>query len=324
MIIRFIVHHPYVVDAVCLLLPLLIVWLGWRLSRRRKLLGYVCCLVGLVTLLTYAYGRYVGASQLEVRRVEFASADLPDAFDGYRIVQFSDAHVGSFIGGREDYLQRAVDSINAQKADAVVFTGDLQNISYDEIEPFKALLGSIQSRDGIYSVLGNHDYAEYIGPTDDPAVIDRQLGGSVGIHHDMGWRLLRNGWHRVRRDSACIYIAGMENDGEGRFPQLGNHNTALRGISRRDFVVMLEHDPSSWRRRILPHTHVQLTLSGHTHGGQMSLFGWSPACLRYKEYDGLYYMGPRAINVSRGIGGVLPFRLGAPGEIVVITLLKKK
>ena len=115
----------------------------------------------------------------------------------------------------------------------------------------------------------------------------------------------------------------MANDGDGRFPQLGNHNQALWGISRDEFVVMLEHDPSSWRRRILPHTHVQLTLSGHTHGGQINILGWSPARLRCRECQGLYQGGGRALYVSRGIGGVVPFRLNCPAEITVITLRKK-
>ena len=156
----------------------------------------------------------------------------------------------------------------------------------------------------------------------DPFAVNEQLGRSRGIHDEMGWHLLCNSWQKIRRDSAFIVIAGMENDGEGRFPKLGKHNMALQGLSRNDFIVMLEHDPTAWRRRLLPHTHVQLTLSGHTHGGQFSIFGWSPPSLRYPESGGMYYAGNRALNVSTGIGGVIPFRLGVPGEIVVITLKK--
>ena len=127
----------------------------------------------------------------------------------------------------------------------------------------------------------------------------------------------------MRRGNDSIVIAGMENDGEGRFPQLGNLGNALYGVKRSDFIVMLEHDPSSWRRKILPKSHTQLTLSGHTHGMQFSLFGWSPMSLLGKECMGLYRIGDRALYVSKGLGGVIPFRFGATGEIVVIKLKKK-
>ena len=140
----------------------------------------------------------------------------------------------------------------------------------------------------------------------------------------MGWHLLNNSHYRIRRDSAAIYIAGMENDGEGRFPQLGDIRLALSGLNRQSCVIMLEHDRTSWRRRILPHSHCQLTLSGHTHGGQFSLFGLSPVMVNYSESAGMYYAGDRALYVSTGVGGVVPFRVGVKPEIVVITLKKKK
>jgi predicted MPP superfamily phosphohydrolase len=321
--VKFIVHNVYLIDWLCLLLPCLFIIVAWFIRRRHQRWAAAIGIFSVAAMLTYVYGRYYDAMQLEVRHVEYASADLPEAFDGYRIVQFSDIHVGSMNGRRQELLRRTVDSINAQHPDAVVFTGDLLNASADEAEPHRQLLSTIKAPDGIYSVLGNHDYAEYIDKSD-PAVVNEQLGRSRAIHYELGWHLLCNAWSKIRRDSASIVIAGMENDGEGRFPQLGDHNAALYGLGRDVFVVMLEHDPTSWRRRILPHTHVQLTLSGHTHGGQLNLFGWSPASLRYHEHDGMYYVGERALNVSKGVGGVIPFRLGAKGEIVVITLKSKK
>ena len=145
----------------------------------------------------------------------------------------------------------------------------------------------------------------------------------MSTEDDLGWYLLNNGYHRIRRGEENIVIAGMENDGEGRFPQLGNITSALIGLNRQSFVIMLEHDPTSWRRKILPHSHCQLTLSGHTHGGQFSLFGLSPAMFSYREHYGMYYAGDRALNVTSGLGGVVPFRFGTPPEIVVITLKKK-
>ena len=292
--------------------------------RRRKWLRWLPMVPVALGWFAFLWGTYIEFGQLEVVRVDFASSDLPDAFDGYRIVQFSDAHVGTYTGCRSDILRRAVDSINAQHADVVVFTGDLQNKEPEEIAAQKAQLSRIKARDGIFSVLGNHDYTMYTD-LDDPIDIGRNQGNTEGFQLDLGWQLLKNSHRYIRRDSSRIVIAGMENDGEpgGRFPQKGDVNAALSGVRRSDFVVMLEHDPTCWRRKILPHCHAQLTLSGHTHGGQLQLMGWSLASLRYREVEGMYYAGPRALYVSKGLGGVVPFRLGAKPEIVVITLHKK-
>ena len=297
--------------------------MGLLLKKRRK--GeHIGWSIALLIVLVYAYGTFVGFNKLEVKHLVLTFDDLPEQFDGYRIVQFSDAHVGTLVGVRADILRRAVDSINALRADAVVFTGDLQNKQPSEVEPHLQLLGSIRARDGVFSVLGNHDYCVYIRD-DDPFLHSAQMGRTVDVHQKMGWKLLTNSRQRLRRDSASLVIAGMENDGQGdRFPKLGNINSTLYGVSRDEFVVLLEHDPTAWRRLILPHCHAQLTLSGHTHGGQFELFGWSPASFIYREYEGLYRVGNRQLYVSRGIGGVVPFRFGAAGEIVEITLKRAK
>lgn len=298
----------------------LTIFLLCRRTRRRwiRLLALLFVLAGWYVLL---YGTFVGVNQLRVRHVEYASPDLPPSFDGYRIVQFGDAHVGTLTGWRRPLLERAVDSILAQHPDLIVFTGDMQNKVPEEVEPFVPILSKLKAPDGICSVLGNHDYPEYVDANDFEK--DCALGKAMLIQQDMEWNVLSNGWHRIRRGQESIVIAGMENDGEGRFLQLGNIHSALIGLSRQTYVVMLEHDPSSWRRRILPHSHCQLTLSGHTHGGQFSLFGWSLASLRYREYSGMYYVGDRAMFVTGGLSGVVPFRFGTPPEIVVITLKKK-
>lgn len=276
-----------------------------------------------VLVIAYGYGSTVGFSQFEVRRVELAFDDLPPAFDGYRMVVWSDAHVGTLVGSRQHILQRCVDSINAQQADMVAFVGDLQNMRPEEIVPHVPLLSSIHARDGVYSVLGNHDYPEYLD-TDEAQKV-ACLGKTVTTEEEMGWKVLRNTFFFLRRGNDSIVVSGMENDGEGRFPQLGNVSSALYGLSRKTFVVMLEHDPTSWRRKILPRSHAQLTLSGHTHAGQMHLFGWSPASLIYREYEGLYEQPDgRKLFITRGLGGVVPFRLFTPGEIVVITLKSNK
>jgi predicted MPP superfamily phosphohydrolase len=323
MIVRFIIHHLWLVDLLCLLVaPLLIIvvcrLLGRRHRGRNSVVGIV---LALLAAATYGYGRFVGTKQLEVRRVTLTFADLPSAFDGYRLVQFSDLHLGTLPDGM---LQRVVDSINAQQPDLILFTGDMVNCESSEMERQLPQLERLKAKDAICSVLGNHDYGFY--EYDGAFEADSDEGRLVTMQIDMKWRVFMNGYRYVRRGDQRLVIAGMENDGEDatlRSPQKGDLSAALDGIRRNDFVVLLEHDPTSWRRKILRHCHAQLTLSGHTHGGQLSILGWSPASLRYRECEGLYTLNRRHLYVTKGIGGAIPFRLGATPEIVVITLKKK-
>lgn len=322
-ILLFILLSPdtyiYIGWGILALLSLIIGLVCWHTHRRwlRRTL--------IITLLLcwciFLWGTYVEFRKLVVVHIEYASRDLPKAFDGYRIVQFSDVHAGTYTDNRRCILQTIVDSINAQHADLVVFTGDLQNKEASEIIACQDVLKKINAPDGVISVLGNHDYPMYVDTTAFDEY-ERYLcfGRTVTAEQDMGWKVLMNGHLNIERDTSHIVIAGMENDGDGRFPKKGDINITLRGVSRDEFVVMLEHDPTSWRNRILPHSHAQLTLSGHTHGGQFSLFGLSPAIFKYKEYSGMYWSDDRAIYVSKGVGGVVPFRFGTTPEIVVITL----
>ena len=322
MIARYIIHHMYVVDLLCLLvIPLLLLALCWLVGRcvHRRRRGLMTGLVlALLAAGGYLYGTYVGCRQLEVRPVELAFADLPSRFDGYRIVQISDIHAGTID---VDFLGRAVDTIRALKPDLIVVTGDMVNAEPQELQPYLRQLGRLKATDGVCAVLGNHDYGDYSYVDD--YTKDTNLGRLESMMVDMKWTVLMNSRRIIRRDDQRLVVAGMENDGEGRFPALGDIGSTLWRVGRQDFVVMLEHDPTSWRRKILRHCHAQLTLSGHTHGGQLSLLGWSPAALRYHEYDGVYWMGDRCLNVTRGLSGAIPFRLGATPEVVVITLKKK-
>ncbi len=314
-------------DTYIILIGLLLVFLSaaacwWCFHLRKKWKRAAVTLFILGCWHVYLWGSFVGPQLLEVKQVEFCSAELPPAFDGYRIVLFSDAHVGSFIGWRKPLLKEFVDSINAQHADMIIFAGDLQNIRPQEIQQHQDVLSTLEAPDGVYTVLGNHDYTDYLR-TNDYYEQYLNTGLAQNIPADMGWTLLLNDRVAIKRDSARIIVAGMENDGEGRFPERGDLNSALFGVNRNDFIIMIEHDPTSWKRKILPHSHCQLTLSGHTHGGQLAFMGWSPAQLTYKEIGGMYTAGDRALYVSTGIGGVIPFRFGVPPEIVVITLRHK-
>ena len=301
--------------------------IGWgvkKMIRRKANYGNIVGVV-MVVLNWYVlfYGSFVGFDQITVKEMTYESAELPEAFDGYRIVQFSDAHVGTYIGGREHLLSAVVDTINAQCPDMVVFAGDLQNREPQEIRSFVDVLGGIKAKDGVFSVIGNHDYADYIEAT--PDIKAENEKETRELERKMGWRLLVNEHEVVRRGADSIVIAGLDNDGDGKkFPQRGDVRKALEGVSDSAFVVMAEHDPTCWRRKILPESRAQLTLSGHTHAMQFMIGNWSPASFVYKEWGGLFSEGARALIVSTGIGGFIPFRFGVPGEIVVITMRRLK
>ncbi len=299
---------------------------GWgycKLNHSRKNWGnFVGLLLALITIYILIYGSTIGFRKLVIRHVDYYSKDLPASFEGYKIIQWSDAHVGVYTGSRVAILQRAIDSINAQKADVILFTGDLQNMAPQEMYRHIGRLSSLKAKDGVFSVLGNHDYSKYIGGTTDQKRANERE--TVKLEKSFGWNLLRNENHSIQRGKDSIIIAGEENDGKPPFPQLGDIKKTLKGTSNKNFIVMLQHDPSAWRRSILPKSNAQLTLSGHTHAMQFEIFGKSPASWLYAEWGGMYYSGDRAMNVSVGLGGFVPFRFGASGEIVVIKLHKSK
>lgn len=292
-------------------------------SRRNigNLVGLICVPVIWYILL---YGSFIGFNKMEVNRQTFVSKDLPKAFDGYKVVILSDAHVGSYNEHNEYVLKEAIDSMNAQRPDLIVFLGDLQNTEPKDIYRHMDVLSSLKAKDGIYTVLGNHDYGDYIcGNTARKVANCRE---TMSLERQMGWTLLMNEHRYIDRDKkSSIVIAGMENDGDGiKFPQKGDVKKTLKGVNQDAFVIMLEHDPSSWRRKIIPDGRAQLTLSGHTHKMQFALFGWSPMSLMGKEFNDWYQEGNQSLFVTAGLGGLIPFRFGATGEIVVLTLRSEK
>ena len=268
------------------------------------------------------WGTFVGFNKLEVNHQTYVSEKVPEAFDGYRIVLFSDAHVGSYQKHNSWLLQRAVDSINAQKPDIILFVGDLQNIQPTELYPHIDVLEKLKAKDGVYSVLGNHDYAEYVGV--DEAMKVANCRETVSLERQMGWNVLLNEHGTIEHGKDHMILAGMENDGDGkRFPQKGDVEKTLENVTSDDFILMMEHDPSAWRRKIVTDGRAQLTLSGHTHKMQFSIFGWCPLSLTGKEYNGWYKEGDQQLFVTAGLGGLIPFRFGATGEIVVLTLKRE-
>lgn len=299
--------------------------LGWGHCRFHhtknnwgNLVGFVLAIAQIVIII---YGSTIGFRRLDIRHEDFYSPDVPTEFDGYRIVQFSDAHLGTYRGSSSKVLKRIIDSINAQKPDLIVFTGDLQNMAPDELYDFIPLLSSLYAKDGVCSILGNHDYSDYINADDVTKVAnEREL---ISREREFGWSLLLNDNKTIKRGNDSIIVAGLENDGRKGEPKRADIGKALAGVDSRNFILMLAHDPRLWRRDILPNSRAQLTLSGHTHAMQFEIFGWSPASLMYDEWGGMYHEGNRALNVSVGMGGFIPFRIGASHEIVVITLHRK-
>ena len=319
MIARYAIPFFFIMGLVAapIVFVLLSRWLAPRRLWRRIALACTIIIWALV-----CYGSFVGFEQMEVVRMKYTSADLPKAFNGYRIVQFSDAHVGTYTGSRQWLLQRAVDSINALKADMVVFTGDLENLHPDELKDQLGILRQVRAKDGVFTIMGNHDYPTYLDI--DERSKQRLVALTEQYERQIGWQLLLNEHRVIRRGSDSIVVAGMENWGSlKRMPRLGDVKKTMAGVSDSSFVLMLQHDPSAWRAKILPECHAQLTLSGHTHGGQFSIFGWSPAAFTYDVWHGWDREDERALYVSSGLGGLIPFRLNMPGEIVEITLESK-
>lgn len=309
---------PKAVFMLCSILGLGVCKLFHRRKNYGNLIGLICVPVIWYILL---YGSFIGFNKMEVNRQTFFSKDLPQAFDGYKVVILSDAHVGSYNEHNEYVLKEAIDSMNAQRPDLVVFLGDMQNTEPKDIYPHMDVLSSVKAKDGIYTVLGNHDYGDYIcGNTARKVANCRE---TMSLERQMGWTLLMNEHRYIDREKSSIVIAGMENDGDGiKFPQKGEIKKTLKGVNKDAFVIMLEHDPSSWRRKIIPDGRAQLTLSGHTHKMQFALFGWSPMALLGNEFNDWYTEGDQSLFVTAGLGGLIPFRFGATGEIVVLTLRK--
>lgn len=279
---------------------------------------------GLVVVLGWLYvlftGSIIGPERLRVKRVTLEFDSLPKAFDGFSIAHISDLHLGTM---RPDLSNRLVAEINELHPDIVAFTGDIQNMRPSELPPHAAALSQLRAADGVFSILGNHDYTEYVHNLSD-AEKRHNEHLTQQFERSVGWHLLMNERAVLRRGADSLIVAGTENDGLPPFPEKSDYKSALHGIQPSAFVVMLQHDPSAWHRHILQLNNVWLTLSGHTHGGQMSLFGIRPTQLTGREDAGLYRDGARYMYVSTGVGGFLHFRFHMDPEIVLITLKCKQ
>lgn len=269
----------------------------------------------------FVYGYTIGFGKITVNHITLTVDKLPKHFDGVRIAHLSDIHAGTYTGRYANILSRAVDSTLAQKPDIICFTGDIQNVQPSELESVMPVLSKLHAPMGVWTILGNHDYATYMAGTE--ATRKKAISQLCQMERQMGWQLLLNENKPIHRGGDSIFIAGMENDGQPPFPSTANPTKTMQGIPHSAFTLMLEHDPSSWTRTILPNTTAQLTLSGHTHGGQIQIGGLRFTQLRQPHDLGLYAQDGRYLYVNAGLGGVVPLRFNVNPEITIITLKKK-
>ena len=265
----------------------------------------------------FAFGFIEGWKRLELKHITFTSPDLPPYFDGYRLVQITDFHLGSFPPGN-DFVQKVVDATNNEEPDMILFTGDLVNNQASEVEPYLETLGQLHAQDGIYSIWGNHDYCEY-GNNHSIGALKRNRRMLYGYQESLGWHQLMNEHHVVSHGMSSIAVIGVENPGQPPFTNRSNLKKAMKGVDPDMFKILLSHDPHHWRREVVGKK-IQLTLAGHTHAGQLKIGKWTPARMAFKEWGGAYRIGEQMLYVSSGIGGSFPFRLGAWPELTIVTL----
>ncbi|MBN8721006.1 MAG: metallophosphoesterase [Sediminibacterium magnilacihabitans] len=273
---------------------------------------------------TLLYG-FSNKYNYQVLKVRLKFNNLPPAFHGLKLVQISDIHSGSFQDKKA--VEHGVNMVLQQKADLILFTGDLVNDRAVEMDDYKDLFSRVQAPMGVYSILGNHDYGDYVSwPSE--AVKAANLEALKKVHADMGWRLLMNEHVLLEKDGQQIALLGIENWGaKGRFPKYGKMNLAYPGTEKIPFKLLMSHDPSHWDAEIKPHyPDIDLVLAGHTHGMQFGVenpyFKWSPVQWMYKEWAGLYEDGKQKLYVNRGFGFIgYPGRVGILPEITVIELV---
>lgn len=296
------------------------------IPSRRRFVSLIGMGVAAIPFAGMIYGMLWGRYNYRVVKHTLYFDDLPEAFDGYRVVHISDIHSGSFDNAEK--VQYGIDMINVQQGDVIFFTGDLVNNKAEEMRPWIAHFKQLHAKDGVYSVLGNHDYGDYV-QWDSPDEKAKNLETLKQIHQQLGFCLLNNESVFLSRGQQRIAVVGVENWGQG-FIKKGNLKQALSQVDKKDFKILLSHDPTHWQYEVLKDPNfIHLTLSGHTHGMQFGIeipgvIKWSPAGWRYKYWGGVYKEKDRYINVNRGFGYLaFPGRVGMPPEITVIELKKK-
>jgi hypothetical protein len=283
-------------------------------------------MIGLILYCLLIYGMIRNPHRYKVRRVNIPIKNVPKALEGLRIVQISDIHSGSFTKGLP--VKKGIQMINALEPDFIFFTGDLVNHVADEIDPYIDIFRQLKSRYGVYSILGNHDYGDYVTWSD---IEDKRenLNQLYAKHEEMGWELLLNEFRKIKVGEAEIGIIGVENySAHPRFAKYGDMQKATNGFEQSDINILLSHDPTHWDDEIISvYPFVDLTLSGHTHGFQFGFefsrkLRWSPIQYVYRKWAGLYRAGKQYLYINRGFGYLgYPGRVGILPEITLLTIV---
>ena len=285
--------------------------------------------IGIITagipFLALAYGIAWGRFDTTVRKLKIGFKNLPPKFNGFKIVQLSDFHLGSLLN-HLTFVEDVVERVNALNPDLILFTGDLVNNTSDEVDKFIKVLSRLKSNHGNFSILGNHDYGEYVRWESQEAK-ENNLMRLKMLQNEIGFDLVLNDNRRLIIDSEEIELIGVENWGLPPFPQYGDLNKALNKVNNDSFKILMSHDPTHWDEEVFEKTDIDLTLSGHTHGAQFGIeipgWRWSPVNMRYKRWGGLYTEGEQHLHVNTGIGFIgFPGRVGMPPEITLIKLAK--
>jgi predicted MPP superfamily phosphohydrolase len=288
---------------------------------RSKFLSQVGIVLAVIPFVSLIGGIVKGRFNFKVEHLKLHFPDLPKSFNGLKIVQISDLHIGSFKG-LESQVEEAISLINAQEADYLLFTGDLVNNFYDELEGgWINILSKMTAKLGKFSILGNHDYGNYYDWDSKKDKFDN-FKKIIDAHAKIGFQLLKNDSVKICRGDGTIALIGVENWGRRPFPQLADYEKASKNVAGIPFKILMSHDPTHWDAKILGKTDVRLTLSGHTHGMQLGIkLGnrrYSPASFRYPRWGGLYREGRQYLYVNRGLGFIgYPGRVGMPPEITV-------
>jgi hypothetical protein len=290
---------------------------------RSQFLTRIGILTAAVPFLAIAYGIGYGRFDLTVRKLKLSFSNLPKKFNGLKIVQISDFHIGSFLN-HVGFVENAVDKINSLKPDLILFTGDMVNNLANELDKFIEILSRLNAKYGKYSVLGNHDYGEYV-PWKSFEEKKENLEQVIKNQRLAGFDLILNDNRKIVIDDEQIELIGIENWGLPPFPQYGDLNKAMVNVDKNSFKILLSHDPTHWDEQVLGYTNIELSLAGHTHGAQFGIeipgWRWSPVNMRYKRWGGLYTENNQHLNVNTGIGFIgFPGRVGMPPEISLIEL----
>ena len=300
---------------------------GNYFPARRQFISKVALGLAAIPFASIIYGIYKGKYNFKVLKYTLTFKDLPDAFDGYKITQISDIHSGSFDD--IDKVDYAVNLVNEQQSDVILFTGDMVNNKASEMVPYKSIFSKLQAKDGKFSVLGNHDYGDYVS-WESEAAKHQNLEDLKSIQKEIGFDLLLNESRFLERNGQRLALVGVENWGAGGFKKAGDLQKAVSNVKHDDFKILMSHDPSHWEQQVINDSyHYHLTLSGHTHGMQFGIeipgwFKWSPVKWRYKYWAGIYEEMEQYINVNRGFGYLaFPGRVGIWPEITVIELKKE-